>query len=101
MPDGSAKYIRVDIADVHAINQNFSFLNIEITSNQIENGAFPGTCGTDKGNLLSGFDDEADIFEHIVIFLICEPHMTEFDTALDLNRNRRGRACNLRLYIQY
>ena len=101
LTDRAAQLIGIQLLNIHAVNQNLSFLNIVITPNQIQNGGLSGTCRSDESHLLSRLNRETHILQNPVLILICEPDMTEFNTPLNRGQLLRMLGIlNHRLLIQ-
>ena len=51
---GTAEVCLTDLVDVDAVVADLTILNIVETVDQVGNGGFTGSGGTDKGNLFAG-----------------------------------------------
>ena len=104
LPDGPSQHVRVNIPDVHTVDQDFPLLNIIIASDQIQDGGFSCSCGSYKGRFLTGTDHEAHVLQNIILLcgllFVGKPNMAKLDLPLNLYLHRLGRICDLGLFIQ-
>ena len=53
-------------ADIVAVNENLAGLGFESAVEEAQCCRFAGSCGTDKGDALAGFDGETDIAKEVI-----------------------------------
>ena len=70
LTDSPSQHISINVFDVDAVDENFPFLNIIISTDQIQDGRLTGTGSAYESNLFTGADGKADIFQNIIFFLL-------------------------------
>ena len=76
-------------------------MNIIVSPDEIQDGAFSRTGRAYKRHLLPRLDDKADIPQDVVFVVVGEPHVPELNAPLDFLRpNRLLRIADQRLFIQ-
>ena len=89
------------LADVHAVNENLSLLNVIIPADKGQNRGFARAGRANEGHGLLGVNMEADALQHPFVLLVAEPHILKFNLALDfLHLNGIRRIYNFRLHVQ-
>ena len=73
-----------DLADVDAVNQNLTFLELIVAADEGENRALAGARGAHECHGLAGVHMERNALQHPLAGDIAEPDILEFDLALDV-----------------
>ena len=72
-----------DGADVPAVNENLTLLNVVVAADKGQNGGFARAGGADKGHGLMGLYMEGDTFQHPLARDVGEPYILELDFTPD------------------
>ena len=73
----------LDLANVHAVDQNLALLDVVIPADQVLDGGLTGTGGTNEGHTLTGLDLEGHVTQHPFAFTIGEPDVLELNMTLE------------------
>ena len=73
-----------DLADVDAVNQNLTSLELIVAADEGENRALAGARGAHECHGLAGVHMERNALQHPLAGDIAEPDILEFDLALDV-----------------
>ena len=74
----------LDLADVDAVNQNLTLLELIIAADERQNCAFAAAGGADKGHGLPRVDVEGHALQHPLAGDVTEPDVAELNLALHL-----------------
>ena len=74
----------LDLADIDAVNEDLTLLDIVISADERKNGRFARACGADERDGLLGIYMERNILQYPFVRNIREPYVLKFDLALDL-----------------
>ena len=72
---GTAQIILFDMGDVDAVVEDGAVANVIEAVDEVGDGGFAGTGGTDKGHFLPRLGVEVDVVENLLIWLIAKVHM--------------------------
>src|SRR5690606_27239197 len=86
-PDLITEIVQVDVFQVLSVNQDLSLLRINLTHEQLENGAFSAGRASYDGSRFSCFNREAQIAHRRDARIgVGVTHIAEFDTPLKVKR---------------
>ena len=74
---GTAKRLLTDITYINSVVGDRSFADFIKPADKVDYCCFPGSGGTDKGNLLSRFGIEADLVKNHFVLPVSERNMVE------------------------
>src|SRR5262245_29955695 len=74
-----SELLQIELANVNAVKQDLSALDIVKTKQQVGYRRFPGSGVTDKRDAFAGCDFEGDVFQDPIIIFIREPDIAELN----------------------
>ena len=90
-----------DVADVHAVQQDAAFLDLIEMRDQMADGRLAAAGRADQSEGLAGLDLHVDVLQDVMLAVVGERHVVEFDFALQPRHVLRAVAIHFRLHIKH
>ena len=76
-----AQAVLRDVMDVLSIQQDFSFVQVVKTQQQIDDGAFTRAGASDQADFFTRCDGKVQMLQQRFVFIVAERHIFEFNQA--------------------
>ena len=83
VPDEFAQVVDAKIFHVDSVYEHLSFLHIIVAGDEVEQGGFPTSALSHQSHGLSFWNDEVDVFQHPLLFVL-ERNVAKFYLMLEV-----------------